>query len=259
MKIHTSEAIVLRHLDYGEADRIVTFYARDVGLLKGFARNARSSRRRFGAALEPFAGVAVQWTEPRGEGLASIREAELHDLRPELRSRLDALALAAYGCELVEELFGGGEPHPAVHDLLVAFLDALPPSARDELGGLRLLLELRLLRTAGYLPHLLHCSECGDAASPDRVVFSAARGGRLCPACAGGEARLWVSPLTFGTLSRCLKTADSLFAGFRLGTQTLCEGRAILDDALRSHFSRPLRSQDFLDRFLPSATPREGR
>ena len=259
MKLHVSPAIVLRHLDYGEADRIVTFYARDVGLLKGFARNARSSRRRFGAALEPFAAVTVHWREARGEGLASVREAELHDLRPALRARLDVLALAAYSCELVEELFGGGEPHPEVFDLLRAFLDALPESSREELAGQRLLLELRLLRAAGYLPHLLHCAECGDAATPARVAFCAERGGRLCPACAGGGAGVAVSPLTFGTLARCLKTADDLFAGFRFGAQTLEEGRAILEDALRSHLTRPLRSQEFLDRFLPSATPREGR
>jgi DNA repair protein RecO (recombination protein O) len=125
MQTHTSEAIVLRHVDYGEADRIVTFYARDVGLLKGFARNARSSRRRFGAALEPFAEVRVQWKKARGEGLVSLQEVELEDLRAALRTRLETLALAAYGCELVEELFGGGAPHPEVFDLLRAFLDAL--------------------------------------------------------------------------------------------------------------------------------------
>lgn len=258
MKPHVSDAIILRHSDYGDADRIVIFYARDLGLLKGFARNARSSRRRFGAALEPFAQVRVQWVAPRGEGLASLREVELEDLRAGLRARLDALALAAYGCELVEELFGDGAPHPEVFDLLGAFLDAMAHGDGEGLPGMRLLLEMRLLRAAGYVPHLLHCSECGDAAAEAEVAFSAARGGRLCARCASGRAGLWLSPLTLGTLARCLKTADVLFSGFRFGAQTLLEGQAVLRDALALHLSRPLRSQAFLERFSVGHEPGKG-
>ncbi|WP_305043764.1 DNA repair protein RecO [Geoalkalibacter sp.] len=256
MRIHTSDAIVLRHGDYGEADRIVSFYAREVGLLKGFARHARSSRRRFGAALEPFARVRVQWTAPRGEGLVSLREVELEDLRAGLRSRLDALALAAYGCELVEELFGDGAPHPEVYELLGAFLDVTAEGGED-LAGLRLLLEMRLLRAAGYVPHLLHCSECGDAGG-EGVFFAAARGGRLCADCVSG-AGLRLSSLTLGTLARCLQTPDTLFRGFRFGAQTLQEGGAALVEALALHLDRPLRSLVFLERFLASPKVPESR
>lgn len=253
--IKTSEAIVLRHTDYGEADRIVTFYTRDAGVLRGFARHARSSRKRFGAALESFAQVRLMWVPGRGERLASLREAELVDLRPTLRMRLDALALAAYGCELVEELFGDGAPHPEVFDLLRAFLDVLSGSDGTRLPDVRLLLELRLLRAAGYVPHLLHCSECGSVAGAGEVVFAAARGGRLCPACAGSGVGFHLSPLTLGTLARCLKAPDDLFDGFRFGERTLCEGEAVLEDALRLHLARPLRSRAFLDRFLRPTNP----
>jgi DNA repair protein RecO (recombination protein O) len=255
----TSDAIVLRHTDYGEADRIVTFYTRDIGVLRGFARHARSSRRRFGAALETFAQVRLEWVPGRGEGLASLREAELLDLRPVLRTRLDALALGAYGCELVEELFGGGEPHPEVFDLLRAFLDVLVAGPGERLPDVRMLLEMRLLRAAGYVPHLLHCSECGSVAGEGEVAFAAARGGRLCLECAGRGESFRLSPLTLGTLARCLKAADDVFDGFRFGERTLSEGEAVLDDALRLHLSRPLRSRAFLERFLGSPASRERR
>lgn len=255
----TSEAIVLRHTDYGEADRIVTFYTRDVGLLKGFARHARSSRKRFGAAFESFAQVRLMWVPGRGERLASLREAELVDLRPILRTRLAALALAAYGCELVEELFGDGEPHPEVFDLLRAFLDVLSTVDSTRLPDVRLLLEMRLLRAAGYVPHLLHCSECGSVAGEEQVAFAALRGGRLCLDCAGTGAGFRLSPLTLGTLARCLKAPDDLFDGFRFGARTLQEGEAVLEDALRLHLSRPLRSRAFLERFLRLPNPCEGR
>src|SRR5512145_3036254 len=108
MNLHASDAIILRHLDYGEADRIVTFLTPEHGRLKGFARGARKSRKRFGAALEPFAQVRLHWSAPRSGDLVSLREAELLDLRPGLRQDLAAIGMAGYGCELTDELLGEG-------------------------------------------------------------------------------------------------------------------------------------------------------
>ena len=105
MKTHVSQAIILHHTDDGEADRIVSFLTPEHGRLKGFARAARKSRKRFGAALEPCAEVLLHWTA-RGSGdLVSLRDAELVDLHSGLRRDLETLTLAGYGCELAEVLF----------------------------------------------------------------------------------------------------------------------------------------------------------
>ena len=95
MQIRISEAIVLRHIDYGEADRIVSLLTLDQGLLKGFARGARKSRKRFGPALEPFAQVRVTWKDGGRGDLVSLQEAELVDLRTGLRGEmlLDRLSM----------------------------------------------------------------------------------------------------------------------------------------------------------------------
>ncbi len=256
MKEHRSPAVVLRHLDYGEADRIVTCFTRDQGLLKGFARSARRSRRRFGPALEPFASIVLHWTAPAGEGLVRLREAELLDLRTHLRTDLALLGLASYACELTEQLFAQPDPHSEVCDLLNAFLDHLstggPPQA------VRLLFELRLLATAGYAPHFLHCSQCGAHGEARAVAFSAEQGGRLCRDCAGSGC-LQVSPLTLGTLARCLRTPQTLFAGFRFSEQTLREAEAVLQDALRPHLVRPVHALRFMARFGNAANPGESR
>src|SRR5512145_2254571 len=123
MNLHASDAIILRHLDYGEADRIVTFLTPGHGLLKGFARSARKSRKRFGASLEPFAQVRLHWSSPCSGDLLSLREAELIDLRAGLRLELTAIALAGYGCELLETLMGEGHGHGEAFALLAAYLD----------------------------------------------------------------------------------------------------------------------------------------
>jgi DNA repair protein RecO (recombination protein O) len=248
MRLFRSEAIVLRHLDYGEADRIVTFFAPGHGRLRGFARGARNSRRRFAAALEPFASAILHWSPPRSGGLVTLKEAELLDLRVGLRADLPAIALAGYGCELIEALFAEAEAQDEVYSLLRSFLDALALAGGSPL--FRLLFELRLLNLSGYIPHLLHCAACFGALPGPRVSFAAAQGGSLCPACAGGGSGISLSLLTLGSVSRILNGPLTAFAEIRLGEQTLAEGRRLVADALSRHLSRPLRSQAFLEQFL---------
>jgi len=173
MKSEISSAIILHHTDYGEADRIVTFLTPDHGRLKGFARSARKSQKRFGAALEPFAEVRVQWGA-RGSGdLVSLRDTELVTLRSGLRRDLETLTLAGYGCELTEALFDESGAGVEVFQLLQAFLDHLDTHGYSPEA--RLLLEIRLLSVAGYLPHLQHCADCDGALPEGPVSFASVR------------------------------------------------------------------------------------
>jgi len=254
MQIQSSHAIVLRHTDYGEADRIMTFFTREEGLFKGFARGARKSRKRFGAALEAFSEIRLFWKAGRGSGLPLLQEAELETLHDGLRRDLSLLTLASYGCELVEELFGEGQPHPEVYRLLSAFLGHL------DLHGAgpecRFLLELRALSLAGYIPHFLHCAECFGGLE-EELVFDAGRGGSLCRSCVAGRPGVTVQQ-TIGSMARSLLTPTDLFAGFRLSQLTLEEGFRVLEDALAQHLQRPLRSRAFLDRYQPAESVQKG-
>lgn len=248
MRLFRSEAIVLRHLDYGEADRIVTFFAPGHGRLRGFARGARNSRRRFAASLEPFAGVILHWQTPRSGGLVTLKESELVDLRAGLRTDLPAIVLAGYACELIEALFAEGEAQDEVYALLKALLDFLAAAGGSSTA--RLLFELRLLNLSGYIPHLLHCSACFGSLPGPHVSFSARRGGSLCPDCAGREQGLSLDLLTLGSVSRLIHAPATVFDGIRLGERTLREGRELVANTLECHLCRPLRSQNFLEGIL---------
>lgn len=243
-----SEAIVLRHLDYGESDRIVTFFAPGFGRLRGFARAARKSRRRFAASLEPFASAVLHWSPARAGGLVTLKEAELIDLRAGLRADLPAIALAGYACELTEALFAEGEAQDLVYDLLRALLDHL--SACGGTPPARLLFELRLLNLSGYIPHLLHCASCFGGLPGPEVTFAAGQGGSLCPSCAGGGRSVEVGLLTLGSVSRILRGPLTAFAEIRLSPQTLAEGERLVADTLRCHLAKPLRSASFLEQVL---------
>ena len=244
-----SPAIILHHTDYGEADRIVTFLTPDHGRLKGFARAARKSRKRFGAALEPLAEVQMHWVQ-RGSGdLVSLRDAELVKLRTGLRRDLETLTLAGYGCELTEVLFDDSGAGVEVFRLLQAFLDHLDSEGFSVEA--RLLLEIRMLAVSGYTPHLQHCASCFGPLPAGLVSFSAAHNGSLCTGCDAGRATIKVDKMTLGSFGRILATPLTRFSGFKLSPQSRREGQTLLDDALRYHLHRPLKSLEMLNRFSP--------
>lgn len=250
MNLTISQAIVLHHSDYGEADRIVTFLTPDHGRLKGFARAARKSRKRFGAALEPFAEVQLHWVARSSGDLVSLRDAELVTLRSGLRRDLETLTLAGYGCELTEVLFDESGIGVEVFRLLQAFLDHLDRAGYSVEA--RLLLEIRMLSLAGYVPHLQHCADCFGPLPSGPVGFSAAADGSLCPACDGGRSTLRVDRMTLGTFGRILQTPFTRFTDFKLSPRSRQEGQMLLNDALQQNLHKPLKTLAYLNRFSPS-------
>lgn len=236
------EALVLRHTDFSEADRIVSLLTAEFGLQKGFAKAARKSRKRFGAALEPFSQVGVHWRVGRGQ-LWSLQEMDLFDSRSGLRTDLQRLALASYAVELVEVLLEEGQPHQQIYELLCAFLNFLAQGG--DRATARLLFELRLVYLLGYIPHLLHCSECLKIFADEPVRFDAVRGGSLCMNCAAGGG-IAIGLGTIGSLARTLNVTHRQFTGFRFGAQTLEEGGRMLSQVLQVVLPRPLKSLKFL-------------
>lgn len=241
-QIGQSEALVLRYTDYGEADRILSLLTVDRGVLKGFARAARKSRKRFGVTVEPFTRAVFGWKQGRGD-LLLLQEADLIDAHFGLRKDIKSLALASYGVELVELLLEEGESFREVYELLAAFLHFLDQGGEAKTA--RLLLELRLVALLGYLPHLLHCSECLRIFKDEKIRFDAQRGGSLCLACAGSSAHQ-IGLGTVGSLSRTLTVAHDRFEGFQFGDTTSREALFALEQVLNQILPREIKSLKFL-------------
>ncbi len=137
-------AIVLRTVDYGERDRVVALLSRERGKLSAFARGARTSRRRFGGALEPFHLVSAEVGERPGAELWTLREVTVECAFAGIRADLARIACAGYAIELARELVRDAEPHEELFDLVAGYLarlDAGPARPWDlrgfELGALR--------------------------------------------------------------------------------------------------------------------------
>ncbi|HEX5308220.1 MAG TPA: DNA repair protein RecO [Solirubrobacteraceae bacterium] len=175
-----TEAVVLRSIRYGEADRILHLYTPHRGRLAAIAKGVRRASSRFGGRLEPFFRLSVELHEGRGE-LMTVTGAQTVDGHPALRASAGAIDAAARACDAVGRLFETGEPHPGVFNLLchkLALLDADPTSAtRSSALGFR----LKLLHAAGLAPQLSACAGCGEA--EHLVGFSGAAGGVVCGGC----------------------------------------------------------------------------
>lgn len=175
-------AIVLRTVAYGENDVIAHLLVRGRGRVSAFARGARSSRRRFGGALEPFQLVEVLLAERRGQELWMLREAAVAEAFAGLRDDLHRIAHAGYAAELAHELSRPAEPADELFVLLAEFLERLASGAATS-ARLRAL-ELRALAAAGLSPELSACARCGASVPWGKAAFDVDAGGLACARCA---------------------------------------------------------------------------
>jgi DNA repair protein RecO (recombination protein O) len=175
-----AEAIVLRSIRYGEADRILHMYTVTHGRLSAIAKGARRSRSRFGARLEPFMHIHALLHEGRSD-LLTVTGVDTVVVHPVLREYAATLDSAARACDAVGRLFETTDPHPEVFRLLaneLALLNDDPAQARAANG---LAFRLKLLLAAGIVPQLAACAVCGEA---DHLSgFSGAAGGVVCNSC----------------------------------------------------------------------------
>jgi DNA repair protein RecO (recombination protein O) len=179
MPLKESEAIVLRSYPLREADLLVTFFTRAEGKVRGVARAAKKSKRRFGGALEPLTRVRAYWEDREGRELARLDSCEV--LESPLASEVDYPRAVALGhvAEMLDELLPDREANDAVFRLAVAVL------ARLRAGAIWMPLtyfDLWMARLMGYLPELGECIGCGAALNGKHAYFHALVDGLMCPA-----------------------------------------------------------------------------
>ena len=179
-----TEAVVLRSIRYGEADRIVHLYSATRGRIGAIAKGSRRPKSRFGGRLEPFFRLDLVLYEGRGD-LFTVTGASTVDGHGALRSNGPALGGGGAGlrCGAAAARLGGAERgclQPALH--LSGLLDADPAAASAP--GAALAFRLKLALAAGFSPELASCASCGEA--EHLAAFSGAAGGVVCASCEGG-------------------------------------------------------------------------
>ena len=196
---YRARGVVLGSIDFGESDRILTIYTLEQGKLKGIAKGARRSRKRFVGNLDPLSHINIVYFHSDKSELVRIEDASLIDAFSVLKTDIERLSDGCYLLELTSELTREGQVLPEAYHSLVAFLKLLESGAGPE--ALRFF-EVKLLEQSGYLPHLTGCMSCRATGENERLYFSSAKGGLVCRACSSGITGLIpVSPGTAALLA----------------------------------------------------------
>jgi|GEM_PF-982701 len=249
-------AFILRKVDYGDQDQIITVFGRESGKFSARARNARASKKRFGGGLQPMRRLCLSYTQAANRAMASLSEIEiLQDYRG-LEGSFEKITIASYATELVREFVQDANAEPETFDLLDAFYGELAGFVGSNksvsesyfLGAMLFQFELRLLAIHGALPSLQGCFRCGvPAAEMDRLRCMRSGEGLVCGACRRpGEASGLLSGATFSLLCYLQNPASSAPEG--LGDPGVHQQiRRLLDAGLEQILTRPLKSRAMLD------------
>ena len=250
----TSDAIVLRTWPVNEADLIVSFLTREHGKLKGVAKAALKSRRRFGGSLEMMSVVRATFVDRPRQELVRIDHFDL--VASPLRLPIDYARMTAlsFFAEVIEELLPDRNPEELVFRLLSAVLDY---AIDDRLWLAITYFSLWMTRLMGWLPDLGSCAICQTSLHGDGAWFHPAADGLHCAAhrmLSGGA----LSPESLHLAQRMIRSPIADFAAQPWSAQKAADLRRFAIQSLERHLERRLRSAEALRRMATGATAMAG-
>jgi DNA repair protein RecO (recombination protein O) len=225
-----TEALLVRRVEYGESDLVLTLLTQKVGKVSALARGARKSTRRFAGALEPMHTLLVELDERPSAELLTLVSATLKQPRAKILSNLPAMEAAGKALSWVRMAAPPRTPEEAPYAVLNLLLDRLA-AANDAEGVATALAEagLSLLSAFGWGIDFERCVRCGRQASPEQSAsVDAVRGGLICRNCGG--ARLRISAAARKRMARAAGGETGVLLG-EDSAQTL----SIVEAALGAH------------------------
>lgn len=251
----TAEAVVLSSIDYGESDRIVTFYTREFGKIKGIAKGAKRSKKRFVNNLEPFSYIKLLFFQKPGRDLAILEQADVIRRFDNLLINIDRLAFGSYSLELLNEMTPEWQTNQKAFELLLKILVMLDAGA--DIKTIVIFFEMRLLSILGYTPHLDMCVVCKKTLEDsNKLFFSSAKSGILCFNCKAEEKSLViVSPGAIKFLMLAAKTDVDKAERIIMPDWAEEECKRVTDDFLRYQLGKELKSKRFLNKLQAMEQP----
>lgn len=238
-----AEGVVLRHSDWGEADRLVILFTREQGKLRAVVKGARKLHSRKAGHMEPFTRVSLMLA--RGRDFWIVTQAETVDAYLPLREDLVRTASAAYVVELLDRFTYEEGQNLGLYQLLVESLHRL--SSVDAPQTVLRFYDLRLLDLLGFRPELYECVHCRQPIQDEDQFFSPQQGGALCPRCGRLEPGLW--PLSRRALKMLRFYQRSTYAQVR-SADFSAASHAEMEGVMQAYFTylleRTLNTPGFL-------------
>lgn len=247
------EAVVLRHSDWGEADRLLTLYTREAGKLRAIAKGVRRLRSRKAGHLQPFTRSVLLLS--RGREVWIVTQAETVDAYLPIGADLLRTGYAAYVIELLDRFSYEEGENRLLYRLLVETLGRVA-HGRDGFVAVRYY-ELHLLDLLGFRPELTRCVQCGGLIQPQDQFFSPVQGGALCPACGSQAGALPISLLTLKYLRHLQRSTWAVVEQAGLPENVRAEMEALLGQYCTYLLERGLNTPRFL-REVRQSYPNQG-
>ncbi len=251
-----TDAILLRKIEYGDHDYIITFLTRSRGKIAVIAKNAKKSVKRFSGALDLFSVNHIQCTFPKKnkEGLIILAQTDLENGFVNIRYDVLKTTYACYWMELIYLWLEEGRKDTRLYDLLYFVLDMLNRSD-IKVEVLSLLFQIRFMGLSGFSPNIESCENCNtrvDDIPQKSVQFDFKEGKIICHNCLKEKSGSgYGMPVSKGTLKQLvwINRADIQRADrIKSSPFAIQEGESLLESFIPFHIGRHFKSLDFLRR-----------
>lgn len=252
-RTYQTEAIIIRKIKLGEADRIINLFTPHLGKIRAVAKGVRRPKSRLSGHLELLTYSKVDLT--RGRNLNTIIGSQTVNAFLPLKTDLDLSATALYLTELVDQFTVENAENYTLFQLLLDTLDKLQTEENREM--LIHYFEMHLLTFTGYKPELMHCVACKKPLEPVINAFSVSSGGMLCSTCTFTR---YCYPVSVDTLKvlRLLQSDDyATVRRIKLTSELAEELNTVLRNYIRYLLEREIKSVDFMDSLKRGLNPAE--
>lgn len=244
---HKATGFVLKCLSYGESDLIVTICSREFGKIKGIAKGAKRSRKRFANVFEPFSLTHVIFSRKNRDALALIEACDIIEHYAAIRQDLEKTLAASYFIDLADQFSPEGKSNESLFTLLADFLSLL---TRENVSDAAVrFFEMRLLKISGFEPALASCVRCKTPVTNGAsYYFYPKEGGIFCSSCARPER--YDQSISAGTVRTLLLGKDMALDKIKmvcLSEHLASESRNILRDFIIYVLGREVKSLKVLE------------
>ena len=239
-----SEALVLRTYPFHEADLLVTLFTRAEGKVRGVAKSAQKSRKRFGGALEPLTYVTAHWADKEKQELARFDSFEIISSPLAVEVNYPRLLALGYVAEVIDQLLPDREPSDSIFRLTLSVVKHL------QAGPVWMPLtyfDLWIVRLIGLLPDLSQCAVCGTALNSSRAYFHPLADGLLC----ANDKRLASSEISAESrmiAAGMFRAPVETFTSLHWPRQRGADLRRFLAQSIERHIEKKLVTASMLDR-----------
>lgn len=240
--LEKAEGIVLRTVDYGESNVILTLFTREMGKVAVMARGAKKARNRLRSVSQPFIhGIFLFY---KGRGMSTLNQGDILHSFPDIRGDIVAMSHAAYMAELLEKTVEDREKNPYLFEIFLSLLEHME-SGRDPEVLMRIF-EVKMTKQAGIQPELNCCTSCGKK---DHIVsFSVSEAGFLCKSCVNrDEYAFRLQPKTIHLLRLFFHMDVKRIGDISLQQKTKDEMKQVMEAYYDAYGGFTLKSKRFLD------------